>query len=417
MYDVAADTASFGRATVDGRALVWQLDRDEGDAEGALESRFVQLDPFASWIVRCDRIDFPLGGIAHRHTHPGPGIRYLLRGELEIETEGRSRFYGPGGAWFESGPEPVVARASVPPRDVVRPRARAPRRVGRQADDPVRRPRSTRRRRSSPPPSISSTRSPCRCDARAARSLRRAAARRPARRPRRRSRVRRAGRELHRRPRRVARQPGSLRHVPARGGRGQHGRGVREADGTPGDLLRDPRPGRDAGVGRGAHGVPGRDADDPARRSDPSPRRGAGGLPGARLPARLRLAREVGRTGRPGGADPRARRSGVQNGDVRPARARRARAARGHARRARGGAGRVALRPGAGVAGRARARRAPAAARDGRATARDRRRSAVDGRGRKRSSGAGSRRAACPSLLPGAARTTSTTSPAATPAI
>ena len=52
------------------------------------------------------------GGVAHRHTHPGPGIRYLLRGELEIETEGRSTFYGPGGAWFEGGPEPVVARAS-----------------------------------------------------------------------------------------------------------------------------------------------------------------------------------------------------------------------------------------------------------------------------------------------------------------
>ena len=113
VYDVAGDTARFGRAAVEGRALVWQLDRDEDDAEGALVSRFVNLDPFASWIVRCDRIDFPLGGIAHRHTHPGPGIRYLLHGELEIETEGRSTFYGPGGAWFESGPDAVVARASA----------------------------------------------------------------------------------------------------------------------------------------------------------------------------------------------------------------------------------------------------------------------------------------------------------------
>jgi quercetin dioxygenase-like cupin family protein len=112
VYDVANDAASFGRATVEGRALVWQLDRDEGEAAGALVSRLVHLDPFASWIVRCDRVDFPLGGIAHRHTHPGPGIRYLLHGELEIDTEGRSAFYGPGAAWFESGPDPVVARAS-----------------------------------------------------------------------------------------------------------------------------------------------------------------------------------------------------------------------------------------------------------------------------------------------------------------
>ena len=94
-------------------ALVWQLDHDEREADGALLSRFVQLDPFAEWVVRCDRVDFPLGGIAHLHTHPGPGIRYLLAGELEVETEGHARFYGPGGAWFESGPEPVVARASA----------------------------------------------------------------------------------------------------------------------------------------------------------------------------------------------------------------------------------------------------------------------------------------------------------------
>jgi quercetin dioxygenase-like cupin family protein len=64
-------------------------------------------------VIRCDRIDFALGGIAYRHTHPGPGIRYLLRGELEVETGGHSAFFGPGGAWFESGPDPVVARASA----------------------------------------------------------------------------------------------------------------------------------------------------------------------------------------------------------------------------------------------------------------------------------------------------------------
>jgi hypothetical protein len=113
VYDVAAGAARFGRATVDGRALVWQLDRAEEEAEGARVSRCVKLDPFAEWILRCDRIDVPLGGVARRHTHPGPGIRYLLHGELEIETEGRSTFYGPGGAWFESGPDPVVARASA----------------------------------------------------------------------------------------------------------------------------------------------------------------------------------------------------------------------------------------------------------------------------------------------------------------
>jgi quercetin dioxygenase-like cupin family protein len=113
VYDVDAGEARFGAATVDGRALVWQLDHDEDEAAGALLSRAVHLDPFAEWIVRCDRIDFPKAGIAHTHTHPGPGIRYLLHGELEIHTEGRSTFYGPGGAWFESGPDPVLATASA----------------------------------------------------------------------------------------------------------------------------------------------------------------------------------------------------------------------------------------------------------------------------------------------------------------
>lgn len=111
VYDLEAGTARFGAAAFDHPALVWQLDPDEAD--GAVLSRFVQLDPFAQWVVRCDRVDFPLGGVAHLHTHPGPGIRYLLAGEIEIETEGRSTFYGPGGAWFESGPDPVIARASA----------------------------------------------------------------------------------------------------------------------------------------------------------------------------------------------------------------------------------------------------------------------------------------------------------------
>ncbi len=111
VYDVAAAAAHFGAARVEGHALVWQLEA-EGEADGALLSRSVRLDPFADWILRCDRIDFPLGGIAPAHTHPGPGIRYLLRGELEIKSEGRATFYGPGGAWFEAGPDPVIAEAS-----------------------------------------------------------------------------------------------------------------------------------------------------------------------------------------------------------------------------------------------------------------------------------------------------------------
>ena len=112
VYDVDRDAARFGAASVDGPALVWQLDHDEADAQGALLSRFVQLDPYASWVVRCDRIDFPRGAVVPAHTHPGPAILYVLVGDVEVEADGRACFFGPGSAWFESGPDPALTRAS-----------------------------------------------------------------------------------------------------------------------------------------------------------------------------------------------------------------------------------------------------------------------------------------------------------------
>jgi quercetin dioxygenase-like cupin family protein len=96
VYDVEADRAHFGTARVDGRALVWEL--TERPAEASL--------------VRCDRVDFPPGGVAHLHTHPGPGLRVLLHGRIRIETQGSSHEYGPFEWWYETGPDPVFAAAS-----------------------------------------------------------------------------------------------------------------------------------------------------------------------------------------------------------------------------------------------------------------------------------------------------------------
>ena len=92
----------------DGSRLVWEL-LDEAPAD-ALVAEDVAIGE--DWVARLDRIDFPPGGVAYRHVHPGPGIRYLLHGELEVRTEGRSTYHGPSGAWFESGPEPVYAAAA-----------------------------------------------------------------------------------------------------------------------------------------------------------------------------------------------------------------------------------------------------------------------------------------------------------------
>ncbi len=112
VYDVAGERASFGAADVAGLALAWELAPAGAAAEGSLLSHPVSLDASQPWIARCDRIDFPPGGIAYTHTHPGPGIRYLLHGSITIRSEGKTTVYEAGEPWFESGPEPVHATAA-----------------------------------------------------------------------------------------------------------------------------------------------------------------------------------------------------------------------------------------------------------------------------------------------------------------
>jgi hypothetical protein len=63
-------------------------------------------------LIRNDSVSFPPGGCAFLHRHQGPGIRCLIDGGIRIDTEGHSTSYGPGGAWFEAGPEPVFAQAA-----------------------------------------------------------------------------------------------------------------------------------------------------------------------------------------------------------------------------------------------------------------------------------------------------------------
>ncbi len=109
-YDLGRNEAHFGACEVSGRAVVWEL--AEYGAGDALLAADVDPDPSVDWLMRCDRVDFPPGGIAYRHTHPGPGVRYLLHGTIRIDSAGVSHAYGAGQAWFENGSEPVLATAS-----------------------------------------------------------------------------------------------------------------------------------------------------------------------------------------------------------------------------------------------------------------------------------------------------------------
>jgi hypothetical protein len=68
--------------------------------------------PAGDLLLRGDSVAFPPGGCAFLHRHQGPGIRCLLEGGIRIDTHGASTSYGPGGAWYESGPEPVFAQGA-----------------------------------------------------------------------------------------------------------------------------------------------------------------------------------------------------------------------------------------------------------------------------------------------------------------
>lgn len=72
----------------------------------------IEIDADFGWLMRCDRVSFPKGGVAYTHVHQGPGIRYCLEGRITIETEGRRHSYGPNEAWFEIGHAPVLAPTS-----------------------------------------------------------------------------------------------------------------------------------------------------------------------------------------------------------------------------------------------------------------------------------------------------------------
>lgn len=92
----------------------WELRRgaDPAGEKCALQST-LSLDPSKKYLMRCDRVDFPPGGIAYTHTHQGGGIRCLLFGEIRVQVAGKEHLIRPGEVWFEAGPDPVLARASA----------------------------------------------------------------------------------------------------------------------------------------------------------------------------------------------------------------------------------------------------------------------------------------------------------------
>lgn len=117
---IAAREALTTTARPAAQVIRWELGDRSNTATGdctdvtsrLLLSAPIALDEAASYLLRCDRVDFPSGGEALLHTHQGGGIRCLLFGEIRIESGGNTDTYQPLEAWFESGSEPVYAATS-----------------------------------------------------------------------------------------------------------------------------------------------------------------------------------------------------------------------------------------------------------------------------------------------------------------
>ena len=123
---VAEDQAWHGAAacevTAEGAgATLWRWELIGGAAPfggpaGAtkvLLEHAIDLDRGAEYLMRADRVDFAPGGVALPHRHRGGGIRCLVAGALDVTVgDAPARRITPGGAWFESGREPVLAVAS-----------------------------------------------------------------------------------------------------------------------------------------------------------------------------------------------------------------------------------------------------------------------------------------------------------------
>jgi hypothetical protein len=112
-------------------ATLWRWEMAAGDAAAGnvggpgvvvREKLIAPLEtlPKGPLLLRGDSVAFPAGGCAYLHRHQGPGIRCLYEGAIRIDTHGHSTSYGPGCAWYETGPDGVFAQAADRPTRFIR---------------------------------------------------------------------------------------------------------------------------------------------------------------------------------------------------------------------------------------------------------------------------------------------------------
>lgn len=95
--------------------LRFQLTQTSMNSKSSDHSELLLSAPFTledeKGFLRLDKVSFPPGARAYRHIHPGPGIRYLSHGKLEIRSAHETTVMKTGQAWFEDANSPVQATA------------------------------------------------------------------------------------------------------------------------------------------------------------------------------------------------------------------------------------------------------------------------------------------------------------------
>lgn len=120
---VGDDEIAIVAGRADSTVLRWELVSAAEGHDGVLRSspkspsralsRFaINLDPAISWLFRLDQVTFPPGTVAPVHMHQGPGLRYVVSGEIDaIGPGGVAKLHEIGDSFIENGiDEPVSAR-------------------------------------------------------------------------------------------------------------------------------------------------------------------------------------------------------------------------------------------------------------------------------------------------------------------
>ena len=114
---VGSDEMAYVAGPVSARLLRWELVsrtahtdhvgtlRSAPKTKSALQlAERVTLDPGFGWLLRVDEVRFPKGTNAHLHVHQGPGIRYVLTGEMDHRATGHApQHFKPGDSFYEDG--------------------------------------------------------------------------------------------------------------------------------------------------------------------------------------------------------------------------------------------------------------------------------------------------------------------------